>query len=168
MYDKQGSKMVHCKPSEYSQETYPDSQYTPIGIVIIPSSHTDDGKDVIMSLAAMSVQTPDDGVSTLEEAQEQVGNLSLRFGGQGRQLVGFNKNGKIPYIASCPIGGELSGFGSVQFDVIPENMSFEDECRACIYSNDQLKDEKLTNPSNPNEGYYKMAIDSAKALIRCY
>lgn len=25
MYDKQGTKMVHCKPSEYSQKTYPDS-----------------------------------------------------------------------------------------------------------------------------------------------
>lgn len=164
MYDKQGAKMVHCKPSEYSQETYPDSQYTPIGIVIIPSSHTDDGKDVIMSLAVMSAQTPDNGVTDMETLASQIdsGDVLLRFGGQGRQLVGFNKNGKIPYIASCPIGGELSEFGPVQFDVISENMSSEDEYRACVYSNDQLKDESLTNPSNPNEGYYKMTIDSAK------
>ena len=164
MYDKQGAKMVHCKPSEYSIETYPEAQYTPIGVVIIPSSHTDDGKDVIMSLAVMSAQTPDEGVSTLEETQTQGSNLSLRFGGHGRQLSGFSKNGKMPYIASCPKGEDsvVSEFGEVQFDVISEDMSSEDNYRVCVYSNDQLKDESLPNPSNPNEGYYKMAIDSAK------
>ena len=163
MYDNQGAKMVHCKPSEYSLETYPDSQYTPIGVVIIPSSHTDDGKDVIMSLAVMSAQTPDEGVTDMETLASQIdsGDVLLRFGGQGRQLVGFNKNGKIPYIASREKGKStpVSEFGPVQFDVISENMSSEDEYRACVYSNDQLKDESLTNPSNPNEGYYKTAID---------
>lgn len=162
MYDKQGAKMVHCKPSEYSIEKYPEAQYTPIGVVIIPSSHTDDGKDVIMSLAVMSAQTPDEGVSTLEEAQTQESNLSLRFGGQGRQLSGFSKNGKMPYIASCPKGEEsvVSEFGEVQFEVISEDMPSSDNYRACIYSNNQLKG--TANPDNPSEGYYTMAIDSAK------
>ena len=160
MYDKHGAKMVHCKPSEYSQETYPEAQYTPIGIVIIPSSHTDDGKDVIMSLAVMSAQTPDTGVTDMETLASQGGDVSLRFGGEGRQLSGFSKNGKMPYIASCPKDSELSEFGSVQFEVISEDMSIEDNYRACIYSNNQLKG--TANPSNPNEGYYTMAIDSLK------
>lgn len=91
MYDKQGAKMVHCKPSEYSIETYSESQYTPIGIVIIPSSHTDDGKDVIMSLAVMSAQTPDNGVTDMETLVSQMdsGDVLLCFGGRGRQLSGF-------------------------------------------------------------------------------
>lgn len=164
MYDKQGAKIVHCKPSEYSQETYPDSQYTPIGIVIIPSSHTDDGKDVIMSLAVMSAQTPDEGVTDVNilESQTSSGDVLLRFGGQGRQLNSFSKNGKMPYIAFCPKGEDsvVSEFGEVQFDVISEDMSFEDNYRACIYSNNQLKD--IANPNNTNEGYYTMSINSAK------
>lgn len=160
MYDKQGAKMVHCKPSEYSQETYPEAQYTPIGVVIIPSSHTDDGKDVIMSLAVMSAQTPEIGVTDATELEAQGSNILLRFGGQRRQLSGFSKNGKMPYIASCPKGGKLSKFGSVQFDIISEDMSSSDNYRACVYSNNQLKG--TANPSNPNEGYYTMAIDSLK------
>lgn len=162
MYDKQGAKMVHCKPSEYSIETYPEAQYTPIGIVIIPSSHTDDGKDVIISLAVMSAQTLDDGVKDMETLNSQIKSkdVLLRFGGQGRQLIGFNKNGKIPYIASCPKDGELSEFGEVQFEVISEDMSNTNNLCACVYSNNQLKG--TANPNNPNEGYYTMAIDSAK------
>lgn len=164
MYDKQDTKIVHSKPSKYSQETYPDSRYTPIGIVIIPSSHTDDRKDVIMSLAVMSAQTPDEGVTDMETLASQMdsGDVLLRFGGQGRQLNGFSKNGKIPYIASCPKGEDsaVSEFGEVQFEVISEDMSSEDNYRACIYSNNQLKG--TTNPDNPSEGYYTMAIDSAK------
>lgn len=164
MYDKQGAKMVHCKPSEYSQKTYSDSQYTPIGIVIIPSSHTDDGKDVIMSLAVMSAQTPDIGVTDIETLASQKkdnGGVFLRFGGQGRQLNGFSKNGKIPYIAFCLKGEDsvVSEFDEVQFEVISEDMSSSDSY-ACIYSNNQLKG--TANPNNPNEGYYAMAIDSAK------
>lgn len=164
MYDKQGAKMVHCKPSEYSIETYPEAQYTPIGVVIIPSSHTDDRKDVIMSLAIMSAQTPDIGVTDADVLTSQMdsGNVTLRFGGQGRQLNGFSKNGKMPYIASCPKGKDsvISEFGEVQFEVISEDMSSSDNYRVCIYSNNQLKG--TANPSNPSEGYYTMDIDSAK------
>lgn len=162
MYDKSGAKMVHCKPSEYSQETYPETQYTPIGIVIIPSSHTDDGKDVIMSLAVMSAKTPEIGVTDMGTLASQGRDASLRFGGQGRQLSGFSKNGKMPYIASRPKGKDsvVSEFGEVQFDVISEDMSSPDDYRVCVYSNNQLKG--TTNPSNPNEGYYTMVIDDLK------
>ena len=67
----------------------------------------------------------------------------------------------MPYIASREKGKStpVSEFGPVQFDVISEDMSSEDNYRACVYSNNQLKDESLTNPSNSNEGYYKTAID---------
>lgn len=163
MYDKQGAKMVHCKPSEYSIETYPEAQYTPIGVVIIPSSHTDDRKDVIMSLAVMSAQTPDIGVTDADVLTSQMdsGDVLLRFGGQGRQLSGFSKNGKMPYIASCPEGKDsvVSEFGEVQFEVISE-----DTLRTCVYSNNQLKG--TANPSNPSEGYYTMAIDSTKKISK--
>lgn len=156
--------MVHCKPSEYSIETYPEAQYTPIGVVIIPSSHTDDRKDVIMSLAVMSAQTPDIGVTDADVLTSQMdsGDVLLRFGGQGRQLSGFSKNGKMPYIASCPKGEDsvVSEFGEVQFKVISEDMSSLDNNYACIYSNNQLKG--TANPSNPSEGYYTMAINRTK------
>ena len=164
MYDKQGAKMVHCKPSEYSIGTYPKEQYTPIGVVIIPSSHTDDGKDVIMSLAVMSAQTPDIGVTDANVLTSQInsGDVTLHFGGQGRQLNGFSKNGKMPYIASCPKDEDsvVSKFGEVQFEVISEDMSSSDNYRTCVYSNNQLKG--TANPSNPIEEYYTIAINSAK------
>ena len=161
MYDKQGNKMVHCKPSEYSIETYPEAQYTPIGVVIIPSSHTDDGKDVIMSLAAMSAKTPDKGITTTEDLSGQTSSdYYLRFGGEGRELTGFTTNIKVPYIASCPLSGTVSQFGDVAYDTINADMSQEENYRIFAFSNDMYSDDaNIKNPNNANEGYFKMMIN---------
>lgn len=70
-----------------------------------------------MSLAVMSVLTPDNGVTDMGtlEGQMESANVLLYFGGEGRQLSGFSKNGKMPYIASCPKGKDsvVSEFGEV-------------------------------------------------------
>ena len=162
MYDNQNNKMIHCKPSEYSQETYPDSQYTPIGIVVIPSSHTDDGKDVIMSLAIMSAKTPNVGITTMEELSGQtLSNIYLRFGGEGRKLTGFTTNDKVPYIASCPVSGTVSDFGDVAFETINEDQSQKENWRLFAFSNDMYSDGELQNP-NTSEGYFKLMIDELK------
>ena len=163
MYDNQSNKMIHCKPSEYSQETYPDSQYTPIGIVVIPSSHTDDGKDVIMSLAVMSAKTPNVGITTMEELSGQTSsNYYLRFGGEGRELTSFTTNDKVPYIASCPVSGKVSDFGDVAFETINEDQSQKENWRLFAFSNDMYSDGELKNPNNTSEGYFKLMIDELK------
>ena len=46
---------------EYSLDIYPSEQYTPIGVVVVPSSHTDDGTARVISLASMDYNNPDNG-----------------------------------------------------------------------------------------------------------
>ena len=46
---------------KYDIDLFPAEQYTPIGIVVVPASHTDDGTARVMSLAAMNPSTPDSG-----------------------------------------------------------------------------------------------------------
>lgn len=46
---------------EYNLDIYPKEQYTPIGVVVVPSSHTDDGTARVISLVSMSNETPDSG-----------------------------------------------------------------------------------------------------------
>lgn len=60
-YDKEQDKLVIA--SEWSAETHPASRYTPIGVVVIPSSHDvyGTGEAGVMSLRAMNCSTPSTG-----------------------------------------------------------------------------------------------------------
>lgn len=60
-YDKEQDKLIIV--SEWSAETHPASRYTPIGIVVIPSSHDvyGTGEAGVMSLKEMNYNTPNEG-----------------------------------------------------------------------------------------------------------
>ena len=49
---------------DYNTSNYPTSRYTPIGVVVIPSSHMDDGRARMMSLRWMSCDDPENGSIT--------------------------------------------------------------------------------------------------------
>ena len=59
--------------NSYSVDIFPLEQYTPIGVVVVPGSHTDDGTARIISLVAMDYNNPDNG--NIE------GNVNIFFGG---------------------------------------------------------------------------------------
>ena len=60
LVDNGGNKYI-VDGTTYSTDLFPLEQYTPIGIVVVPASHTDDGTARIISLAAMNYNTPDVG-----------------------------------------------------------------------------------------------------------
>ena len=48
----------------YSTERYPEEKYTPIGVIVIPASHMDDGRARMMATRWMSCDDPENGSIT--------------------------------------------------------------------------------------------------------
>lgn len=65
--------------------------YTPIGVVVVPASHTDDGTARVISLAAMDYNNPDSG-NTSE-------NVHIYWGGDNYDISTLPNLTQAPYIA---------------------------------------------------------------------
>ena len=71
--------------NSYSVDLFPSEQYTPIGVVVVPASHTDDGTARVISLASMDYNNPDNGNTD--------GNVSIYY----------NKSSILPTLTNIPI-----------------------------------------------------------------
>lgn len=60
-YDKENDNKIIVSPSEINSTDYPLSRFTPIGVVAVPSSHTDEKRPRIISLKDMDDENPDNG-----------------------------------------------------------------------------------------------------------
>ena len=63
LFNKKTNKKIIVKLSQWSSSKYPSDTYSPIGIVVVPSSHDvyEDGSCSIVSLKLMNVNSPDTG-----------------------------------------------------------------------------------------------------------
>ena len=73
--------------------------YTPIGVVVVPASHTDDGTARIISLASMDCNNPDNG-NTYED-------IDIIWGGFGSDISTLPNLTQAPSIGDSPT--ELTG-----------------------------------------------------------
>ena len=64
VYDTKLSKLITVGGEEYNTTDYPQDTFIPVGIVIMPASHTEDGVARMMSLKLMGTKTTDDGTVT--------------------------------------------------------------------------------------------------------
>ena len=76
---------------DYNTSTYPISRYTPIGVVVIPSSHMDDGRARMMALKWMSCDDPENGSLTYQEM----------VWGSATDLTGLTNFTEVPIIESA-------------------------------------------------------------------
>ena len=77
--------------NEYDLTNYPSEEYTPIGVVVVPESHTEDGTVRIISLADMDYNNPDNGNTD--------GNVYMHWGGYGYDVLDLDYLTQAPYIA---------------------------------------------------------------------
>lgn len=155
IYDKTNNKIIHCKPVEYSQETYPEENYIPIGIVVIPSKHTDDGKDIIMSLAVMSSKHPDTGEIVMPKGY--ISHLYMTMGGFKKTMKGYTKKPKLPFIGIRYPYKKLVNFGENRFVDLEEKQKSEKLLyKPFLFSTNHYND--IINPNNFYEGYNKNDI----------
>ena len=75
----------------------------PIGVTIVPASHTIDKKARVMSLAEMSTTTPDKGAFTYE---------TMNWGGYGQDITDLPNLDKVPTLQSNASTADYSRLGS--------------------------------------------------------
>ena len=88
--------------NDYTLESYPADSYTPIGVVVVPNTHTDDGTARIISLAVMDRNNPDNGNTNVQ--------VSMVWGGYGSDISTLDNKTAIPYITNT----NYAGLGSTQ------------------------------------------------------
>ena len=88
--DNGGNKYI-VDGATYSTDIYPAEQYTPIGVVVVPASHTDDGTARVISLAAMDYNNPNNGNTS--------GHANIYWGGYGYDIPNLNYKTMYPAIA---------------------------------------------------------------------
>lgn len=160
-YDKEQDKLVIA--SEWSAETYPTSRYTPIGVVVIPSSHDvyGTGEAGVMSLKPMSCSTPATG-GTSEQ--------SMYWGVYGTDIS------TLPNLNQAPIVGSGSNVGNADstvtgqdnYSYLPSDKFSAVQCPhdtdAYYYSSsssyDQAPSPYLTDGSR-NPAYYQTTSPSS-------
>ena len=85
--------------NDYTLESYPADSYTPIGVVVVPNTHTDDGTARIISLAVMDRNNPDNGNTD--------GYVNIAWGGYGSDISTLPNLTRAPSIGDSPT--ELTG-----------------------------------------------------------
>ena len=78
--------------NNYDINIFTPEQYTPIGVVVVPASHTDDGTARVMSLAAMDYNNPDNGNTN--------GHINICWGGHEYNVPELPNLMQVPYIAN--------------------------------------------------------------------
>lgn len=102
LYNAEKDKLELVKVDDWNTQKYPISNYTPIGVVVISASHTDDGTARVMSLAAMNYNTPDVGSTD--------GHTYIYWGGNNSDVSTLDNKTAIPYITNT----NYAGIGSTQ------------------------------------------------------
>ena len=102
--DNGGNKYI-VDGTTYSTDLFPLEQYTPIGIVVVPASHTDDGTARVMSLASMDYNNPEVGSTD--------GHVGIAWGGYGSDVPDLPYLTQAPYITTdyTNISGEQQLLG---------------------------------------------------------
>ena len=91
--------------NSYSVDLFPLEQYTPIGVVVVPASHTDDGTARIISLASMDYNNPEVGSTD--------GHVGITWGGYNSDISTLPNLTQQPYISTdyTNISGEQQLLG---------------------------------------------------------
>ena len=113
--------------------------FTPIGVVVVPASHTDDGTARIVSLAAMDYNNPDNGNTQ--------GNIDISWGGYNSDVPNILFLTQAPYIATSPTALTSSEQSIVGWQFL---------------QNSQICSDYYTNYQNPYDtnSYYQLTSNS--------
>lgn len=95
------------------KDDYTSAMGTPIGVVVIPQSHMDDGKCRVMSLANMSYKTPETGTLVgTSNADAQTAGANLMWGVYNNDIAELTNYDKVVTIN----GATTSNNGSIPSD----------------------------------------------------
>ena len=108
-----GTKKIVVSGDDYTTDTFPTSAYTPIGVVVIPASHNvhGDGIPTMMSLVAMSCDTPESGSTSKQ---------TMFWGVNGTDISSLPNLDEVPYVGSNGSVGD-SIIGTTGYSYLPSD-----------------------------------------------
>lgn len=101
LYDKQANKLVIVQNDKLNVDDFPLTDYTPVGVVVIPGSHDvyGDGSCGVMSIKYMNCSTPTTG-GTSEQ--------SMYWGVYGTDITTLSNLDHFPYVGTGSSVGDAS------------------------------------------------------------
>lgn len=127
-YEKSSDSLIIVSNEDWSIESYPSTNYTPIGVVVVPGQHNvyGDGSCGVMSLKEMNYSSPDTGSTSYQ---------NMYWGGYGTDTSLPNLV-QVCYVGSNGNVGE-SVIGTYPYAYLPSD-----------------KFSTVDNPYDPGTGYY--------------
>lgn len=115
LYSKSTQKLLIVEGDRFSASGYPSSDYTPVGVVVIPGSHNvyGDGSCAVMSLNEMSCDTPDTGSTSYQH---------IKWGQLGADISNMTNYNVVCYVGQ---GGSVNETvqGTTSTAFLPRDMS---------------------------------------------
>lgn len=150
-YDKEQDKLIIV--SEWSAETHPASRYTPIGIVVIPSSHDvyGTGEAGVMSLREMNYNTPDEGNTSYQDMCWGQNNVDLSLPNLDQVAIGNTSNG---------VPTSQNSYGYLPSDNFSGTVCAHDSNAYYYQSSNRISSPYLSDGSR-NPGYYQTTSPSS-------
>lgn len=152
-YDKEQDKLIIV--SEWSAETHPASRYTPIGVVVIPSSHDvyGTGEAGVMSLKSMNCDTPSTGDTS---------ERSMYWGVYGTDIS------ELPNLDQVPIGNTSNGIptGQASDGYLPSDKFNGTQCAHdtdAYYNSSPYAPSPYLTDGSRNPGYYQTTSPSSSS-----
>ena len=143
----------------YNLETFPIEQYTPIGVVVVPASHTDDSTARIISLASMDFNNPNNG--------NYENNISMAWGGFGYDITTLDNKTLMPLISNnnyedLTTVQKFDGWSNLNYEVPEMSSDYYDnefpnlfDKATCFGRNfENLSPSPYLTGGNKNEIYY--------------
>ena len=144
LWNSATQKKLIVQKETYSTDKYPEEKYTPIGVIVIPASHMDDGRARMMATRWMSCDDPENGSLT---AQNMIW-------GTATDLTGLTNFTQVPVIARY----DDESAGGVMELTVPQAI-YTANTSAFLPSNN-LDWTGETNPEDPGTRWYQSSTYS--------
>ena len=151
-------KRKYVTVDNYNAEQETLNGYSAIGIIVIPKSHTDDGKGRMMSLDIMSVSTPDTGAKAWNVTGDTVDNTLIYYGGYGTDVETLNN---YTQVAAIGTSDKINELGDVQtlvsgnsYGMVPSNICETADGSETGITTDGMRCIFGTNPYDPETKWF--------------
>ena len=97
LYNKTTDKLLIVEASKFNISEYPSSNYSPVGVVVIPGSHDvyGDGSCGVMSLKEMNYSTPDTGSTSYQQIYWGQNGVDIYIMTNYNQVCYVGSNGTV-------------------------------------------------------------------------
>ena len=151
-------KRKYVTVDNYNEEQETLNGYSAIGVIVIPKSHTDDGKGRMMSLDIMSVSTPDTGTKVWNVTGDTKDNTLIYYGGYNTDAETLNNYTQVAAIGTSDKINELGDAQTLvlghSYGMVPSNICETADGSETGITTDGMRCIFGTNPYDPETKWF--------------